>query len=74
MLLLLCDIINVEEMRKVYKVLVRKSEGKESLQRPRHSWKGNIKMDHKEKGCEGVDWIQLTQDRVWSPVNIVMNL
>jgi hypothetical protein len=34
------------------------------------------KMDLKETGCEGMDQIQLAQDRVqwWGLVNTVMNL
>jgi len=36
----------------------------------------NIKMDLKGRGCEGMDWIHLAQDRVqWQAVvSIVMNL
>jgi hypothetical protein len=26
-------------------------------------WKDNIKMDLQEVGCEGMDWIELAQDR-----------
>jgi len=29
----------------------------------RHKWKGNIKMDLKETGWEGMAWINLAQDR-----------
>jgi len=32
--------------------------------RTRHKWKGNIKMDLKEIGWEGMDRINLAQDRV----------
>jgi hypothetical protein len=42
------------------KVLLRKAEGKMLLGKPRHSWDGNIKMDLKEIGREGVDFIHVT--------------
>jgi hypothetical protein len=47
----------------VYRVLVRKPEGKRPLWRPRHRWEDNIKMDLQEVGCGGMDWIGLAQDR-----------
>jgi hypothetical protein len=31
-------------MRNSYKILVRRSEGKSPLGRPRHRWKDNIRM------------------------------
>jgi hypothetical protein len=36
----------------------------------------NIKMDLRETGCSGMDWIDVAQDRdQWrAPVNRVMNL
>jgi hypothetical protein len=45
------------EGRGMYRVLVGKLEGKRPLGRPRCRWKDNIKMDLKEVGCEGMDWI-----------------
>jgi len=48
--------------RGVYRILVGKPEGRRPLGRPRHRWKDNIKMDHQETGCEGMDWIELAQD------------
>jgi hypothetical protein len=45
------------ESRGVYRVLVGKSEGKTPPGRPRHRWEDNIKMDHQEVGCDGMDWI-----------------
>jgi hypothetical protein len=31
--------------------------------RPRRRWVGNIKMDLREMGWDGMDWIDLAQDR-----------
>jgi hypothetical protein len=50
-------------MRNVCKILFIKPEGKRPLEILRHKWENNIKMDVKEIGCEGVDWIHLAQDR-----------
>jgi hypothetical protein len=62
--------------RGVYRVLVWKPEGKRPLERPRHRWEDNIKMDLKEIGIDGANWIQLARDRVqWRAcVKTVMNL
>jgi hypothetical protein len=51
-------------------------EGKRPLGRPRCRWEDNIKMDLREIRINGVNWIQLAQDRVqWRPcMNTVMNL
>jgi hypothetical protein len=51
------------EGRDVYRVLVGKSEGKRPLRRPSSRWEDNIKMNHQEVGCGGMDWIGLAQDR-----------
>jgi hypothetical protein len=51
------------EERKVYKVLVGKPEGKRPLGRPRPRWEDGIRMDLRETGLGGVDWIRLAQDR-----------
>jgi hypothetical protein len=64
------------EKRKVYKVLVGKSEGKRPLGRPRRRWEDGIRMDLRETGLRGVDWVRLAQDRDrWrAVVSAVMNL
>jgi hypothetical protein len=64
------------ERRGVCRVLVGKPEGERPLGRPRHRWEDNIKVDIKEVGCGGMDWIELAQDRDrWRAcVNTVMNL
>jgi hypothetical protein len=36
---------------------VGKPEGKRPLERPRHRWEGNIKIDLRELGWGGMDWI-----------------
>jgi hypothetical protein len=51
------------EHRGVYRVLVRKPEGKRPLGRHRRRWEDNIRMDLQDVGCRGVDWIGLYQDR-----------
>ena len=51
------------ERRDVYRVLVGKPEGKIPLGRPRRRWENNIKMELEEGECEGMDWIELAQDR-----------
>ena len=64
------------ERTDVYRVLVGKPEGNRPCGRPRRKWEDNIKMDLQEMGCEGLDWIELAQDREsWRElVNAVMNL
>jgi hypothetical protein len=64
------------EGRNVYRVLVGKPEGKRSLVRPRRRLEDGIKMDLREIGWGGVEWIHLAQDRDrWrAVVNAVMNL
>jgi hypothetical protein len=66
----------MREERKLYKVVVGKLEGKRPLRRPRHRWQDEIRMDLREIGVGGVDWIRLAQDRDrwWAVVSAVMNL
>ena len=47
------------EWRGVYRVLVRKPEGKRPLGRLRQRWENNIKMDLQEVGCGGMDWFKI---------------
>jgi hypothetical protein len=64
------------EGRGAYRVLVGRPEGKRPLGRRRRRWEDNIKMDLREIGIDGVNWVRLAQDRVqWRAfVNTVMNL
>jgi hypothetical protein len=57
------------------RILVRKPEGKRPLGTPIRRWMDNIKMDLGEIGWDGMDWIELFQNRDPSGlVNTVMNL
>jgi hypothetical protein len=60
----------------VYRILVGRSEGKRPLGRPRYKWEDNIKLNLREIGIDGANWIRLAEDRVqWRTfVNMVMNL
>jgi hypothetical protein len=64
------------EGRDVYRFLVGRPEGKMPLGRPKRRWEDNIKLDLRETGIDGVNWIRLAQDTVqWRAfVNMVMNL
>jgi hypothetical protein len=64
------------ERRGAYRVLVGKPEGKRPLGRPRRRWEDNIKLDLREIGIDGANWIRLARDRFqwWAFVNTVVNL
>jgi hypothetical protein len=66
-----------EEPRHAYRIFVEKREGKRKrpLGRPRRRWVDNIKMYLTGMGWDGVDWIELAQDRdQWRAlVNTVKN-
>jgi hypothetical protein len=59
------------EKRNAYRISVGKPEGKRRL-----GWEDNIRMDLREIGWGGMDWIDLAEDRdQWRAlVNTVMNL
>jgi hypothetical protein len=46
-------------MRNAHSIFVGKPEGKRPLRRPEHRWDDNIRMDLREIGWVGVDWIHL---------------
>jgi hypothetical protein len=47
------------EKRNAYRLLGGNPEGKRPLRRPRRRWVDNIKMDLREIGWDGMDWIDL---------------
>jgi hypothetical protein len=64
------------EKRNAYRILMGMPEGKRPLGRPRRRWVDNIKIDLREIGWDGVDWVDMAQDRdQWRAlVNTVLNL
>jgi hypothetical protein len=52
------------EGRGVYRVLVGRPDGKRPLGRSRRRWEDNIKMDLREIGIDGANWIWLARERV----------
>jgi hypothetical protein len=47
------------EKTNAHRILVGKPEVKRPLGRPRRGWVGNIKMDFREIGWGGMNWIDL---------------
>jgi hypothetical protein len=60
----------------LYRILVGKPDGKRPLGRPKSRWVENIKMDLREIERDGIDWIDLAQNRnKWRAlVSTVMDL
>jgi hypothetical protein len=49
--------------RNAYRILVGKPERTRPLEIPRRRWVDNIKMDLREIGWYGMDWIDVAEDR-----------
>jgi hypothetical protein len=64
------------EERGVYRVLVGRPKIKRQVGRRRSMWEDNIKLDLREIGIDGANWIRLAQDGVQCRafVNTLMNL
>jgi hypothetical protein len=60
----------------MHRKMVGKSEGKRPLGRPKCRWVNNIKIDLREIGWDGMDWMDSARDRNQrrALVNTVMNL
>jgi hypothetical protein len=69
-------VAHMRQKTNAYRIFVGKPEEMRLLGRPRRMWVGNIKIDLREIEWDGMDWIDLAQDRdQWSAlVNTVMNL
>jgi hypothetical protein len=51
------------EKRNAYRILVGKPERKGPLRRPRRRWVDNNKINLREIGWDGMDWLDLALDR-----------
>jgi hypothetical protein len=51
----------MKDIRNAYRILYGILEMKRPLGRLKHAWEDNIKLDLKERGCEGLDWIIIAQ-------------
>jgi hypothetical protein len=50
------------EKRNAYRIFVGNPEERRPLGRPRRRIVDTIKMDHRERGWDGMGWIDLAQD------------
>jgi hypothetical protein len=57
-------VAHMGEGRGVYRILVWRPKCKRALGRLRRWWEDDIKMDLREIGIDGANWIWLAQDRV----------
>jgi hypothetical protein len=66
----------MRDKRNAYKIFVVKPKEKRLLERARRMWVDNNKMDLRETGFGGMDWIDVTHNRdQWrAVVNTAMNL
>jgi hypothetical protein len=69
-------VARMEERRNAYRILVGKPEGRRPLGRAISRMMDNIKMDLRKIELDGMDWIDLAEDRDrwWALVNTIMNL
>jgi hypothetical protein len=56
-------VAHMGDMRSAYKILIRTPGGSRLLGRRRCRWEDNIRMDLRDTGWEGVDWMHLDQER-----------
>jgi hypothetical protein len=67
-------VIRIGEEKNIYRLLIRKPEGRRLLERPGYRWVDNIKLDLGKIVWGGMDCIGLSQggDRCEALVNAVM--
>ena len=59
-------VARMEDGRSAFKILTGKSTVRRPLERPRHRWEDNIRMDLKEIGINTRNWVDSAQDRDYS--------
>jgi hypothetical protein len=57
------NVVRIGEKGNAHRILVGKPEGKRPLGRPRRRSVDNIKMNLRGTGWDGMDWIDLGQDK-----------
>jgi hypothetical protein len=57
------QVMRMGSKRNAYRIFVGKPEGKKQLGKPRHGWMDYIKMDLREIGWGGMEWINLAEDK-----------
>ena len=69
-------VARMEKGRSAFKILTGKPTGKRPLERPRHRWEDNIRMDLEEISINAGNWVDSAQDRnYWRAlVNAALNL
>jgi hypothetical protein len=54
--------VRMGDKRNAYRSFVGEPEGTRPLGRPRRRWVDHVKIDLREIGWDGIDWIDLAQD------------
>jgi len=57
-------VVRMGKERGIYVVLIGRSECKRPLGRPRRRCEDKVKVDLREIGIDGANWVQLARDRV----------
>ena len=55
-------VARMEEGMSAFKILTGKPTGKRPLERPRHIWEDNIRMDLEEIGINAGNWVDLAEE------------
>ena len=58
-------VARMEEGRSAFKILTGTSAGKRPLERPRHKWEDNIRIDLREIGFNTRNWVDSAQGRYY---------